>query len=98
MIRNGRDKWPWMAATAVLALAALPQGAACDLEPGEVLKGRQGTLFGQNATGGAINFIAAKPSNSLQAGIDATYGRFNRLEGNAHVSGPLSGNLRGRLA
>src|SRR3546814_7266736 len=71
---------------------------AYELERVEVLKGPQGTLFGQNATGGAINFIAAKPTKSFEAGGDITYGRFNRFEGNAYISGPLSSTLRGRVA
>lgn len=69
-----------------------------DLERVEVLKGPQGTLFGQNSTGGAINFIAAKPTSTFTAGADLTYGRFNRIEGNAYISGPLTDTLTARIA
>lgn len=81
-----------------LPFPALSTHANFDLERVEVLKGPQGTLFGQNSTGGAINFIAAKPTSTFQTGGDLTYGRFNRLEGNAFVSGPISDTLRARLA
>jgi iron complex outermembrane recepter protein len=74
------------------------RGLNLDLERVEILKGPQGTLFGQNATGGAINFIAAKPTKSFAAGIDASYGTFNALDFSGFISGPLSETLGARLA
>jgi len=69
-----------------------------DIERVEVLKGPQGTLFGQSSTGGAINYIVAKPTNTFEAGFDMSYERFNRAEVSGFVSGPISDTLRGRLA
>jgi outer membrane receptor protein involved in Fe transport len=81
-----------------LAFPILTNLTAFDLERIEVLKGPQGTLFGQNSTGGAINYIAAKPTDTFVAGADVTYGRFNDLIGNAFISGPLAPGLTARLA
>jgi outer membrane receptor protein involved in Fe transport len=64
-----------------------------DLERIEVLKGPQGTLFGQSSTGGAINYILAKPTDTAKAGFDVSYERFDRVVASAFVSSPLTDTL-----
>ncbi|MGI9327626.1 MAG: TonB-dependent receptor [Pseudomonadales bacterium] len=81
-----------------IPFAAMSSGAILDLERLEALKGPQGTLFGQNSTGGAINFIANKPTSEFEAGVDAQYGRFNELDFSGFVSGPISETLSYRIA
>jgi iron complex outermembrane receptor protein len=48
-----------------------------DLERIEVLRGPQGTLFGRNSVGGAIQLVSRKPGNDLGAEIKAGYGTFD---------------------
>jgi iron complex outermembrane receptor protein len=81
-----------------LPYPVLTPGATLDVERVEVLKGPQGTLFGENSTGGAINYIAAKPTDYFTAGGDLTFSRFDQVEVDGYVSGPLTDTLNARVA
>ena len=73
-----------------LPFPVMTSGALLDLERVEVLKGPQGTLFGQNSTGGAINFIAAKPLDHFESELSVGYGRFDAVDVTGYITGPLS--------
>lgn len=73
-------------------------GAFLDIQRVEVLEGPQGTLYGRNATGGAINYITNKPSGQLDGDLTVGMGDYNRREVNGAVDIPVTGNLATRLA
>ena len=83
---------------APLPFSSLTNGASLDVQRVEVLKGPQGTLFGNNATGGAVNYVANKPTDHFQAGADLSYGRFNNTDVTGFASGPLTDSLGIRVA
>ncbi|WP_426043025.1 TonB-dependent receptor [Brevundimonas sp. TWP2-3-4b1] len=76
----------------------MTQGLIFDIARVEVLRGPQGTLYGRNTTGGAISFVTNRPSDTPSAGILAEYATFDAVKVEGFVSGPLSDNLRARLA
>jgi iron complex outermembrane receptor protein len=63
----------------------------------EVLRGPQGTLFGRNTIGGAINITSMQPGDTWTGKMDVKYGTDNRINGRAVVSGPLSDTLSFKL-
>lgn len=69
-----------------------------DLERVEVLKGPQGDLYGRNTTGGAINFITARPTQEFSSYVDVNYGNYNLSEIEAEVGGGLTDTLAVRLS
>lgn len=71
-----------------------------DLEQLEVVRGPQGTLFGRNTTGGAINFITRKPSlNGANGNLTLGYGSFNRVSAQGAIEvTPVEDKLGIRVA
>ena len=69
-----------------------------DTERVEVLKGPQGTLYGRNVTGGAINILSRKPTEEFDAYISAGVGNFELAEVEAAVGGPFTDGWAGRLS
>ena len=72
--------------------------ALYDLERVEVLRGPQGTLYGRNTTGGAVNIISKRPSFKTEGNIGASVGNFDRRDINGAVNVPLSSELAIRVA
>ncbi|TQV73440.1 TonB-dependent receptor [Exilibacterium tricleocarpae] len=73
--------------------------AFLDIEMLEVLRGPQGTLFGKNTIGGALNIRSGKPTDEFESEVSLAYNpEFKETEIQAYVSGPLSNTLSGRLA
>lgn len=60
-----------------------------DVERVEILKGPQGTLYGRNATGGAVHIISKPPTAAFEAEADALYGNFDKLRLQSVTNVPL---------
>lgn len=64
----------------------------------EVLRGPQGSLYGRNAVGGAVNVISNGPSDAFEASLNAVYGSHERTELQGVLSTPLGEHAGVRVA
>jgi iron complex outermembrane receptor protein len=64
----------------------------------EVLKGPQGTLFGRNASGGAIQMFTKDPGYSTEVNATLGYANYDRINGQLYMSTPLTDTLAWNIA
>ncbi|MEQ9565848.1 MAG: TonB-dependent receptor [Pseudomonadales bacterium] len=69
-----------------------------DIERVEVLKGPQGTLYGRNATGGAIRILTRNPTEEFEASAALTVGSYDRVSVDGSVNVPLGDSASLRVA
>jgi outer membrane receptor protein involved in Fe transport len=69
-----------------------------DIERIEVLRGPQGTLFGKNTTGGAVNIITAKPAPEFGASALIRAAEFGQADFRGMVNVPMGETLAGRFS
>jgi iron complex outermembrane receptor protein len=75
-----------------------PINGLLGVERTEVLYGPQGTLYGRNAVGGAVNIVTRTPTHEFEAGGALTFGNFARKELSGYVSGGLSDKVSASVA
>lgn len=68
------------------------------LQRTEILRGPQGTLYGRNSIGGAINAITRRPTNDFEAEARATIANYGVYDIEGAVSGPIADGVKFRLA
>jgi iron complex outermembrane receptor protein len=69
-----------------------------DLEQVEILRGPQGTLWGRNATGGAISVTTNKPSQEFDAYIEGKYGSYDNMGMEFGIGGGLTDRMSVRFS
>jgi iron complex outermembrane receptor protein len=68
-----------------------------DVSQVEILRGPQGTLYGKNTTGGAINITSNAPTFDFEGKAEVTFGNLAFKQGKAAISGPLSDRVAVRF-
>lgn len=68
-----------------------------ELERIEVLRGPQGTYFGKNAIGGAIQYVTQKPADEFGARVKGTWGSYDRQDLVLNMDIPISDTIKTKL-
>ena len=69
-----------------------------DIQRVEALKGPQGTIFGRNTTGGAVNYYTNPPTREKGLGLDVSIDGHERYNAQGFVNGALTENLAARMS
>jgi len=69
-----------------------------DVQQVEVLRGPQGTLFGRNASAGAIRVVSRKPTGDINGHAKMTYGNYNDIEAEGAFEVPITDTLTTRIS
>jgi iron complex outermembrane receptor protein len=72
-------------------------GTPLFIERVEILRGPQGTLYGRNSIGGAINVVSKRPTQEFGGEVRAQYGNYNYYDVEGAVSLPVTDWLRFKL-
>ena len=73
-------------------------GSMTDLEQAEVLRGPQGTLFGRNASMGALNIITKNPTDEHEGRITFAYGDYDEKRVSGYINSALTERASARLS
>ena len=69
-----------------------------DIQSIDVLKGPQGTLFGRNTIGGAIDVKTVEPSEEFGGSASASFGSYNEMDGKASINVPINDKILSKFA